>query len=78
MRLLRRVLPTQDWKRPQDLIPKGDASGGPAPESGATNVYAGHGAGSWAWLDLNQRLILIRDRRLNATLSRLCAGRATP
>jgi hypothetical protein len=53
MRLLRRVLLTQDRKRPQDLIPKGDASGGPAPESGATNVSAGHGAGLWACQDLN-------------------------
>jgi hypothetical protein len=55
MRLLRRVLLTQDRKRPQDLIPNGDASGGPAPESGATDVFAGQGLVLWAWLDLNQR-----------------------
>src|SRR4029453_3258317 len=54
-RLLRRVVSTQDRKRPQDLIPKGDASAWPVPRDGTTSVSAGHGAGWWAWLDLNQR-----------------------
>src|SRR4029453_12075913 len=52
-RLLRRVVSTQERKRPQDLIPKGDASAWPVPRDGTTSVSAGHGAGWWAWLDLN-------------------------
>jgi hypothetical protein len=54
-RLLRGVVPTQDRKRPQDLIPNGMHPLGLLPGSGATSVSAGHGPVLWAWLDLNQR-----------------------
>jgi hypothetical protein len=65
-RLLTRVVPTQERRRAQDLIPSGMDPIGLTRQSVVTSVSAGHGPDLWAWLDLNQRPHLIRYRGLSA------------
>ena len=55
MRLLRRVVPTQDRKRPQNTYPKLDASDEAATRKRSNQRSRWSRAGLWAWLDLNQR-----------------------
>jgi hypothetical protein len=72
-RLLTRVVPTQERRRAQDLIPSGMDPIGLTRQSVVTSVSAGHGPDLWARLDLNQR-----PHPYQVSRAKRCADRRFP